>query len=655
MPDPNLRRAVREALELPDEISLTQAEMLGLTRFDAYQKEITDLTGIEYANNLTWLSFAENQIRDLSTLAELFKLEILYLWGNPISDISPLANLVDLKALDLGGCRVSDIRPLANLRHLESLRLHYNQIADITPLTSLKNLTELWLTANQIVDISPLKNLTALEELRIQNNRITDHSLLDTLTLAHLEYDEVCDILSFPVSDRIDGRKFPSVFTAWGGLGWSSVINLPESTDLEQMALHDLYFCCLIFNQSFMDTEDGAVVVGDMTYATQLRDAYLDKNPNMLFLAGLSLRSEQIPVRGLDWEFFIRDENGDLITAFGDKGNAFMDFTHPEVQRIIINQAVAVAKCGLYDGIFFDWWTEDSVILADGVNATWGVSEDSGFRGFQAEQDAKDNILKGIRSQVRDNFLILVNSNRRKFPRTAWAINGTFMETLRDHEGGYTYAGLQEIESTLRWAESNLREPRINAVEGWGVPSQPPDGDVNRKWMRVFTAMTLTHSDGYVLYNIGYTPATGGNDHQHIWYDFWDADLGRPIGEKAELYKTPNTTPIEGLFIREFTNGWAVYNRSGKERLIQLPEEVSGVESSLENKRWHTIPDLDGEIYLKSGFQTSPTVDVNGDGTVNVLDLVAVANAFGKDTPDVNGDGVVNVLDLVAVANQFGQ
>ena len=66
----------------------------------------------------------------------------------------------------------------------------------------------------------------------------------------------------------------------------------------------------------------------------------------------------------------------------------------------------------------------------------------------------------------------------------------------------------------------------------------------------------------------------------------------------------------------------------------------------------HIIPDLDGEIYLKS---TTDRHDVNGDGIVNILDLVAVANGFGKDTPDVNGDGVVNVLDLVQVANQFEQ
>ena len=110
------------------------------------------------------------------------------------------------------------------------------------------------------------------------------------------------------------------------------------------------------------------------------------------------------------------------------------------------------------------------------------------------------------------------------------------------------------------------------------------------------------------------------------------------------------------MFIREFTNGWAVYNRSGSAQRIRLPEEATGVESGLRNVS-HTVPDLDGEIYLKSesGLETPPTVDVNGDGTINVLDLVVVANGIGKDAPDVNGDGTVNVLDLVIVANALGQ
>ena len=50
--------------------------------------------------------------------------------------------------------------------------------------------------------------------------------------------------------------------------------------------------------------------------------------------------------------------------------------------------------------------------------------------------------------------------------------------------------------------------------------------------------------------------------------------------------------------------------------------------------------------------------DVNGDGVVNILDLVKVSNAFGQRGPvpeDVNGDGIVNIQDLVWVSGAFGQ
>ncbi len=53
--------------------------------------------------------------------------------------------------------------------------------------------------------------------------------------------------------------------------------------------------------------------------------------------------------------------------------------------------------------------------------------------------------------------------------------------------------------------------------------------------------------------------------------------------------------------------------------------------------------------------------DVNGDGFINVLDLVDLLICFGQpavpgcEGEDINEDGSVNVLDLIALLLEFGQ
>ena len=69
-----------------------------------------------------------------------------------------------------------------------------------------------------------------------------------------------------------------------------------------------------------------------------------------------------------------------------------------------------------------------------------------------------------------------------------------------------------------------------------------------------------------------------------------------------------------------------------------------------------TLSDSNGErlsAAMKSGRAIESPLDVNGDGSVDILDLSFVASHFGKighATADVNKDGVVDIRDLVLVA-----
>ena len=640
IPDSNLRDAIKQTLNIAPNAALTHDIMSRLIRLNAGERGVSNLEGLEFAENLSWLSVHKSSITDLTPIMDLTRLETLGFWENPVSDIAAIAKLSKLQFLDARGCRISDISALANLTQLIDVNLGWNRIKDINPLVGLTKLKKLQLTENQIHNTSALANLTNLEWLELQANPIINYKTLDALSLDHILYDAPCNLPPRPLMPRLHNRTFPSIFTAWA----STVPNQPQLPEKQQLTLHDLYFSTHIFDgwEYFFDTGAHWDLRGHLPTLVAARNGYLEFNPNMIFLCEIRVRDAHKHLFPEDSGYWVKDSHGMPIEAW--PGHYLLNFTSPDVQDMIVGQVLAVERCGLYDGIFFDWWSERTAVLADDSNLWTG-----GYVGFEAEQRARDIILERIRAEARPNFLILVNTNRSTIPRTAPHINGSFMETgtpsgvLKywdgDDDEGIERA-LLETEGSLRWLEDNLREPHINSLEGWGFPDESPDSPRNLRWMRAFTTLSLTHSDGYVLFN-------DGIQHAHYWYDFWDADLGQPVGEKGQVYQG-----TDGLYIREYTNGWAVYNHSGSPQVIRLPEEVQGVASGLVNVE-HALANLDGEMYLR--VTPKNPADVNGDGVVNILDLTLVAQAFGKDglQGDVNGDGVVNVFDLVFVANQF--
>ena len=197
IPDASLRAAIEAALGKARGETITRGEMSILLRLDADDAGISDLTGLEFATNLTRLYLNNNQITDVSALAGLTNLTELYLWGNQITDVSALAGLTKLEFLNLSNNQITDVSALARLTNLTELYLSNNQITDVSALAGLTKLEFLNLSNNQITDVSALAGLTKLEALQLAGNQITDVSALarlTNLTYLHLWGNQITDV-----------------------------------------------------------------------------------------------------------------------------------------------------------------------------------------------------------------------------------------------------------------------------------------------------------------------------------------------------------------------------------------------------------------------------------------------------------------------------
>ena len=238
IPDANLRAVIADSLGKGRDEAITRAEMASLTHLEIQDANISDLTGLQFATNLTFLWLTSNPITDLSPLCDLTDLTGLVLFGNAITDISTLSNLTDLEHLNLDGNSISDISALSNLTNLEWLSVGENPITDISTLAALTNLGFLRLYTNSISNISALAALTNLESLNLRDNSISNISALSNLTnLRELDivHNNLSDISAL-----------------------ANLMNL-ESLDLAYNSISDISALANLINLTYLNLSDNTI------------------------------------------------------------------------------------------------------------------------------------------------------------------------------------------------------------------------------------------------------------------------------------------------------------------------------------------------------------------------------------------------------------
>jgi len=162
IPDTNLKEAIEVELGVSDP---NAADMLKLTFLPAWDRGITDITGLEYATNLTELYLYDNQLSDISSISGLVNLTHLSVHNNQVSDISSISGLVNLTNLYLRNNQISNISALLELTNLTYLDLRGNPLSldafDIYIPQIFENNTEIYINYDPYVEYTLMISSTA--------------------------------------------------------------------------------------------------------------------------------------------------------------------------------------------------------------------------------------------------------------------------------------------------------------------------------------------------------------------------------------------------------------------------------------------------------------------------------------------------------------
>ena len=677
IPDPNLRVAIETALGKASGDTITEAEMATLTELDATGIGIGNLTGLERATNLTELELDLNAITDISPLAGLINLQSLDLTLNGIEDISALTGLTNLERLGVGFNMIADISPLATLTKLEWLGLWDNNITDISALTGLTNLEGLGLSGNVITDVSPLVGLTSLIELYVGGNKISDITPLVANT--GLGAGDTVDVSGNPLSDLSMNTHIPALESR-GVAVWWGVYILDPNLRIE-------------IEEALGKAADAPITVADMATLTELDAA----TANIYYLTGLEYATNLI---GLDLQENHIKELSPLtsltnLEGLGLSGNPITDISP-------LAKLTKLEWLWLYDNALTDITAlaglTNLTSLELGLNSITDISALAGLTNLEGLGLFQNNITDlsplvantGLGSG--DEIYVLGN------PLSDLSIK-THIPTLQNRGATVEFDAPEKI---VDIPDPNLRavvEHALGKAAGASITVADMatltrldamnhkignltglEGATNLTFLQlrgnpitdIAPLVGLTNLEYLNLWETGIVDISalaGLTNLTSLMLGFNDIEDISPIAGLTNLtsLQLPRNSITDISPLAALTHLRSLY-LDGNQITDILPlvantglgagdrVEVGGNPLSDLSINTH-IPVLQSRG-VTVGFDASQDIvdqpaDVNGDGEVDIIDLVLVAANYGQtgeNDADVNGDGVVNVEDLIAVA-----
>ena len=693
--DPNLRAAIAEELGKSPNAPITAEEMERLRRLDVRERGIQDLTGLQFATNLSRLDLGRwgntgNHVSDLSPIAGLINLQELFLNSNQVSDLSPLAGLTNLHELLIISNPVSDISTLRGLKNLKRLWMDRTFVSDLSPLRGLINLVELDFHNTVVSDLSPLAGLINLEDLRFSYQGLSDisslaglinlkwihswdHSISDLSPLAGLTKLEKIDFCGGDISDLTPLAGLTGLKELYlAGEEVLDVSPLAGLTGLTRLGLHhndisDVSPLAKLTNLKWLRISDNDISdVSSIARLTNLTWLAVDRN-NI---------SDLSPLDGLR-------ENIKLIWH----GNPAFRTDAPKIEGPWL--WVVLPGTEEHDLNEIDWLSEASggKVTEVGI-ATHGATEgksvgDSVWISHRLPPTGWNNIEDMLKRHIPDGVIygsVSLHSPREQ--ETTMYVGGD--RGVRVYLNGtlmYQHSHGLDDEDYTDFFPATLQQGR-----------------------NVLLVAVHTRGNGFFGFELGteYTVANPGVGYTfsktpiHIGdtftLDILAEDVLDMAGWQFDIAFDPTVLEAvnvsEGDFLKTggattFFQGGSIDNAAGKitglnsarlsaqgvtgtGTLLQVNFKAKSggeTELALQNFQFgsitgNSIPAGPHEITIAVEGQLS-TGDVNRDGQVTILDLILVSQQLGKRVPagspvDLNGDGVVTTLDLIIVEQGIG-